>query len=73
MGNSIDQKKEEQPLKLSMNLIIELISNEIEASKNSKAFGKLMLQKHLISNENNWRQFIQIHSMLYEVLEDAYA
>ena len=53
MGNSIDQKKEEQPLKLSMNLIIELISNEIDASKNSKAFGKLMLQKHLISNENN--------------------
>ena len=44
MRNSIDQKKEEQPLKLSMNLIIELISNEIEASKNSKAFGKLMLQ-----------------------------
>ena len=46
-------KKEKQPLKLSINLIIELISNEIEASRNSKVFEKLMLQKHLISNENN--------------------
>ena len=46
-------KKEKQPLKLSMNLIIELISNKIEANKNSKAFEKLMLQKHLILNENN--------------------
>ena len=42
--NSIDQKKEEQPLKLSINWMIELISNEIVANKNSKAFEILMLQ-----------------------------
>ena len=45
------------------------ISFEWSWSKQNRNFiEKWMAQKHLTSNKDNWRQFIQIDSMLYEVL-----